>query len=248
EGGMTKEDIGKKEIYYHNVLAKEEIDTLLSPKILTNIKKYDENGKYDINKFNDKDNLIIKGNNLIALNALKEVYENKIKLIYIDPPFNTGNDSFKYNDKFTRSTWLTFMKNRLEIARDLLSEDGNIFIHIDNNQVHYLKALLDSIFGEDNFVEEIIWSYGSASGGRSASAKPVNIHDYILHYAKNYNSRKANKIFTPYSEKYIKEWFTYDDGYGRLYERRQRGRDKDGKSIWSKQYLDESKGVPLTTV
>src|SRR5699024_7746371 len=213
-----------------------------------NVVRYRNEQPESLNKFDERDNLILKGNNLVALHSLKKRYAGKVKLIYIDPPYNTGNDSFKYNDKFTRSTWLTFMKNRLEIARDLLSEDGNIFIHIDNNQVHYLKALLDSIFGEDNFVEEIIWSYGSASGGRSASAKPVNIHDYILHYAKNYNSRKANKIFTPYSEKYIKDWFKYDDGDGRLYQRRQRGRDKDGKSIWSKQYLDESKGVPLTTV
>lgn len=82
EGGMTKEDQGKKEIYYHNVLAKEEIDTLLSPKVLTNIKKYDKNGEHDIDDFTDKDNLIIKGNNLIVLNALKEIYEGKVKVIY----------------------------------------------------------------------------------------------------------------------------------------------------------------------
>lgn len=248
EGGMTKEDQGKEEVYYHNVLAKEEIDTLLSPKVLTNIKKYDKNGEHDIDDFTDKDNLIIKGNNLIVLNALKEIYEGKVKVIYIDPPFNTGNDSFKYNDKFTRSTWLTFMKNRLEIARELLTSDGNIFIHIDNNQSYYLKVLLDSIFGEENFVEEYVWAYGSASGGRSAGTKPVNIHDHIFHYAKNYSQRKANKIYTPYSKKYIEDWFKYDDGDGRIYRRRHRGVDEKGEAIWEKQYLDESKGVPLTSV
>ena len=248
EGGMTKEDQGKEEVYYHNVLAKEEIDTLLSPKVLTNIKKYDKNGEHDIDDFTDKDNLIIKGNNLIVLNALKEIYEGKAKVIYIDPPFNTGNDSFKYNDKFTRSTWLTFMKNRLEIARELLTSDGNIFIHIDNNQSYYLKVLLDSIFGEENFVEEYVWAYGSASGGRSAGTKPVNIHDHIFHYAKNYSQRKANKIYTPYSKKYIEDWFKYDDGDGRIYRRRHRGVDEKGEAIWEKQYLDESKGVPLTSV
>ncbi|MCO8296794.1 site-specific DNA-methyltransferase [Tetragenococcus halophilus] len=248
EGGMTKEDQGKEEVYYHNVLAKEEIDTLLSPKVLTNIKKYDKNGEHDIDDFTDKDNLIIKGNNLIVLNALKEIYEGKVKVIYIDPPFNTGNDSFKYNDKFTRSTWLTFMKNRLEIARELLTSNGNIFIHIDNNQSYYLKVLLDSIFGEENFVEEYVWAYGSASGGRSAGTKPVNIHDHIFHYAKNYSQRKANKIYTPYSKKYIEDWFKYDDGDGRIYRRRHRGVDEKGEAIWEKQYLDESKGVPLTSV
>jgi adenine-specific DNA-methyltransferase len=141
------------------------------------------------------------------------------------------------------------MKNRLEVARELLADDGNIFIHIDINHSHYLKVLADDIFSEDNFVEEIIWSYGSASGGRSAGTKPVNIHDYILHYAKKYTQRKANKIYTEYSEKYVTEWFKYDDGDGKgSYRRRQRGRDEEGDSIWEKQYLEDSKGVPLTTV
>lgn len=93
EGGMSKEEVGKKEIYYHNVIAKEEIDTLLSPKVLSNIKKYDENGEHKITEFKNTDNLLIKGNNLIALHTLKELYREKIKLIYIDPPYNTGNDS-----------------------------------------------------------------------------------------------------------------------------------------------------------
>lgn len=248
EGGMIQEEVGKEEIFYHNILAKEEIDTLFSSKILTNVTSYDHNGNYVQKQSKHNDNLIIKGNNLIALHSLKYNYAEKIKLIYIDPPFNTGNDSFKYNDKFTRSTWLTFMKNRLEIARKLLTEDGNIFIHIDNNQSYYLKVLLDSIFGEENFVEEYVWAYGSASGGRAAGTKPVNIHDHIFHYAKNYSQRKANKIYTPYSKKYINDWFKYDDGDGRIYRRRHRGRDEQGESIWEKQYLDESKGVPLTSV
>ena len=87
-------------------------------------------------------------------------FEGKVNCIYIDPPFNTGKDSFNYNDRFTRSTWLVFMKNRLTLARKLLAETGNIFIHIDENQSHYLKVLCDDIFGGDNFVEEIIWAYG----------------------------------------------------------------------------------------
>lgn len=140
------------------------------------------------------------------------------------------------------------MKNRIELAYRLLSKDGNIFIHIDNNEYHYLKVLMDEIFGEENYVQDIIWAYGSASGGRSASPKPVNVHDFILNYAKNYSERKAFKQYTPYSESYINDWFKYKDDDGRLYQRRQRGRDETGKTIWSKQYLDESKGVPLTTV
>src|SRR5699024_6754286 len=205
-------------------------------------------GEHEITEFQDNDNLIIKGNNLIALHTLKKRFAGKVSLIYIDPPFNTGNDSFKYNDRFNRSTWLTFMKNRLEVARELLAENGNIFIHIDKNEHHYLKVLMDEIFGEDNFVEEFIWSYGTASGGRSATPKPVNIHDYIIQYAKVYKARKQNKIYTPYSEKYIKDWFKFQDEDGRRYRRRMRGRDSEGNTIWIKQYLDESKGIPLTTI
>lgn len=167
EGGMTKEDQGKEEVYYHNVLAKEEIDTLLSPKVLTNIRKYDKNGEHDIDDFTDKDNLIIKGNNLVALHSLKEKYTNKVKLIYIDPPYNTGNDGFNYNDNYTMSTWLTFMKNRLEIARELLSEDGLIFVHIDTSRSNgkikgttmepYLHVLMDEIYGKNNYVGTLHW-------------------------------------------------------------------------------------------
>ena len=91
-----------------------------------NAKKYDENGVHEVDNFSEKDNLIMKGNNLLALHTLKEKYAGKIKMIYIDPPYNTGNDSFLYNDQFNHSTWLTFMKNRLEIAYDLLSSDGSI--------------------------------------------------------------------------------------------------------------------------
>src|SRR5699024_3141030 len=140
EGGMTKEESQKKEVYYHNVIAKEEIDTLLSPKVLSNVKKFDKNGKNNISEFTDSDNLILKGNNLIALNLLKGRYTKKVKMIYIDPPYNTENDSFRYNDKFTHSTWLTFIKNRLVIAKELLTEDGVIFINTDEIEHAYLKV------------------------------------------------------------------------------------------------------------
>src|SRR5690606_2081189 len=101
------------------------------------------------------DNLIIKGNNLLALHTLKEEFAGKVKLIYIDPPYNTGNDSFKYNDTFNHSTWLTFMKDRLEVAKVLLSKDGFILIHIDDVEGAYLKVLLDDVFGKENFINVI---------------------------------------------------------------------------------------------
>lgn len=207
EGGMTKEDQGKEEVYYHNVLAKEEIDTLLSPKVLTNIKKYDKNGEHDIDDFTDKDNLIIKGNNLIALNSLKERYENKIKMIYIDPPYNTGGDSFKYNDKFTHSTWLTFMKNRLDTAYQLLSNDGSIWINIDDDEVHYLKVLCDKIFGRENFIANIIWEK-KFSPQNDATWFSDN-HDHILVFAKNKNVWRPNLL--PRTEKMNSRYTNPDD-------------------------------------
>jgi len=254
EGGMTKEDQKRDEIFYNETLAPDDINRLLDAKVFTNFKRIDKKGEHKLDGFNRdekgtiKDNLIIKGNNLLALASLKKEFAGKVKLIYIDPPFNTGGDSFNYNDSFNHSSWLVFMKNRLEQAKRLLTDDGNIYIHIDINESHYLKVLCDDVFDRENFVEEIIWAYGSPSGGRAAGAKPVNIHDYILHYAKKYQGRKQNKIFTPYSEKYIADWFKYKEADGRLYQRRMRGRDENGVVQWEKQYLDESKGLPLTTV
>ncbi|MDE9590363.1 site-specific DNA-methyltransferase, partial [Xenorhabdus bovienii] len=151
EGGMTKEQQGKNEIYYNEIIAKDEIDKLFSPKVFSNVKRYDANGVHNAALgFSKKENLIIKGNNLIALHSIKEKYACEIKTIYIDPPYNTETDSFKYNDRFSRSSWLSFMKNRLDIARELLLDDGVIFVHCDDNEQAYLKVLMDDIFGEDN--------------------------------------------------------------------------------------------------
>src|SRR5699024_8210745 len=158
KASMSKEDTDKDDLrpdepFLNEVIAKEEIDVLLDKKIFVNAKKYDENGMHDIDSFDENDNLIIKGNNLLALHTIKDRYAGKVKLIYIDPPYNTGNDSFKYNDRFNRSTWLTFMKYRLEIAYDMLSEDCVIFISIDDNQYSYLNILCNEIFGEDNLLD-----------------------------------------------------------------------------------------------
>lgn len=193
EGGMTREEQGKNEVYYNEIIARDEIDRLFSPKVLTNAKRYSKDGvEENITDFSNEDNLIIKGNNLVALHSLKERYAGKVKLIYIDPPYNTGNDSFKYNDRFNRSTWLTFMKNRLDISRELLSDDGSIFISCDDNESHRLKVLVDSIFGEENFVNTIIWQkkYSPQNDAKWFSDN----HDYILCYAKDKNNWKINLL------------------------------------------------------
>ncbi|MDT2845416.1 site-specific DNA-methyltransferase [Enterococcus thailandicus] len=167
EGGMTKEDNGKEEVFYNEVIARDEIDTLLAPKALVNVKKYDSDSEHKVDSFSNEDNLIIKGNNLLALHSLKERYAGKVKLIYIDPPYNTGSDSFRYNDRFNHSTWLTFMKNRLEVAKELLADDGSIWINIDNEESAYLKILCDSIFFRGNYVTSISWRSSDNSNNDS---------------------------------------------------------------------------------
>lgn len=182
EGGQDKDDQKRTEIFYNEIIAGDEIRRMLAPKVFTNAKRYTKDGVEKNITFNEDDNLIIKGNNLIALSSLLKRYEGKVKCIYIDPPFNTDKDSFKYNDRFKRSVWLTFMKNRLMIAKSLLSNYGNILVHIDWHEVHYLKVLMDEIFGEEYFNNEIIWNY--SSGGDYKKSFPKK-HDIILSYSKS---------------------------------------------------------------
>ena len=141
-------------------------------------------------------NLLIKGNNLLALHSLKARFTGKVKLIYIDPPYNTGSDTFRYNDRFNHSSWLTFMKNRLEVARDLLRPDGSIFVNIDFNEAHYLKVLMDEVFGIENFQREIIWRIGWVSGFKVAVNNFIRNHDSILYYSKNDSQRSFYKKYT----------------------------------------------------
>jgi len=182
-GEMTKEDQKRDEVFLNTTLSPDEVDFLLDPKVFTNFKKYDKDGEHEVDKIDFTDNLIIRGNNLFALHSLLKKYRGQIKLIYIDPPFNTEKDSFKYNDRFTRSSWLTFMKNRLEILKNLLKKDGAILVHIDHHQSHYLKILMDEVFDEDNFRNEIIWSY--RTGGIPESGKLPKKHDVIYLYARS---------------------------------------------------------------
>ncbi|WP_242303231.1 site-specific DNA-methyltransferase [Bacillus cereus group sp. BfR-BA-01495] len=204
KASMSKEDTDKDDLrpdepFLNEVIAKEEIDVLLSPKVLTNVKKYDNQGEHEVTKINEKDNLIIKGNNLIALHSLKDRYAGKVKLIYIDPPYNTGGDSFKYNDRFNHSTWLTFMKNRLQVAYDLLTEDGAIFVQTDDAEQAYLKVLLDEVFGRKNYINTVSVLFkntAGVSGGGEDKRLKKNI-EYITIYTKNYDIHKGfNSIYS----------------------------------------------------
>lgn len=244
EGGQTKEDQGRKEIFWNATLAPEEVDRLFSPKVFSNFKKYSVSGEEIEFDLESNDNLVIKGNNLLALKSLNKRFKGKVQLIYIDPPFNTERDSFSYNDRFSQSTWLTFMRNRLEAARELLDETGTIYIHLDAKEVHYLKVLCDEVFGKENFLNEIIWAYKE----RESSTRFYNKkHDTILFYAKNKSSNYTfnyNDIREEYSEVTIKK-FKYKDDEGRSY--RLRGKDgTNDPSVESedtyRQYLDKSSG------
>ncbi|GAA7895733.1 site-specific DNA-methyltransferase [Helicobacter pylori] len=185
-GNAKDNNTKSKELFYHEILHKKEIDTLLKKKALC---RFEMHGEGDLESaLKDKNtNYLIKGNNLIALHSLKKKFSKQVKCIYIDPPYNTGNDSFNYNDNFNHSSWLVFMKNRLEVAREFLSDDGSIYINLDYNEVHYCKVLMDEIFKRENFRSEIIWRMGFLSGYKTAAKKYIRNHDTILFYSKSDN-------------------------------------------------------------
>lgn len=194
EGGQTKEDQKRSEIFWSETLAPEEIDRLLSPKVFSDFKKYSYEGVFEVNELNANENYILKGNNLLTLHSLSRIksIKGKIKLIYIDPPYNTGSDSFGYNDNFNHSSWLTFFKNRIKIASELLSKEGSIWINLDDAESHYAKIICDEIFGRENFVANVIWQkkYAPQNDAKFFSDN----HDHILVYAKNIQSFKLNLL------------------------------------------------------
>lgn len=174
-----------------------------------------ENGKWDIKTTkNSPTNILIEGDNFHSLSVLSYTHREKIDVIYIDPPYNTGNKDFIYNDKiidkednFRHSKWLSFMAKRLRIAKNLLKNSGVIFISIDDNEVAQLKLLCDDIFGNQNFISKFIWRSSTAGGIRS---KFVNsCHEYCLCYAKNIFSLEM--FFAPLSEKAIQQYNKEDE-------------------------------------
>ena len=208
KAGMTKEDQkDADEPFLHETIAKAEIDQLLEPKIFVNATKYDQENLNGVSTDNfDDDNLIIKGNNLIALHSLKEKYAGAVKLIYLDPPYNTGSDSFAYNDRFNHSSWLTFMRNRLIIAKELLSKDGVIAVQTDYHENSYLRVMLDELFGRDKFISEIAVKMSTASGPKMAniSSNIPKLKDSIIIYKKE--SMVINKQPYKLKESWDKEY------------------------------------------
>jgi adenine-specific DNA-methyltransferase len=186
EGGMTKEDQKRDEIFWNEILAPDQITRLLDPKVFTNAKRIDKDGEHKFNGFRTdangdiKDNLIIKGNNLLVLHSLKRRFAGKVKLIYIDPPYNRDKDIF-YNDSFKHSTWLTFMKNRLEIAKGLLRDDGAIIVSCDDTEQAYLKVIMDEVFKKENFLVGGVVNRPS----EIASDFVISKHEYFIVFAKD---------------------------------------------------------------
>jgi adenine-specific DNA-methyltransferase len=200
EGGMTKEDQKRDEIFWNEILAPDQITRLLDPKVFTNAKRIDKDGEHKFNGFRTdangdiKDNLIIKGNNLLVLHSLKRRFAGKVKLIYIDPPYNTGGsqETFTYNNAFNHSTWMTFMKNRLEVAKNLLTDDGFIVIAIDHNELFYLGVLADEVFGRENRIGLI--SILSNPMGRQYAKFFSATNDYMIVYAKDETKVNFNEV------------------------------------------------------
>jgi adenine-specific DNA-methyltransferase len=192
EGGQTNDEIKRSEIFWNEILAPDEIDRLLAPRAFQNFKRITKDDEKETDNILSTDNILIKGNNLFGLCSLTKNYTNQIKLIYIDPPYNTGSDSFNYNDSFNHSSWLTFMKSRLQIAKGLLKTDGSIWVNIDDDECHYLKVMMDEIFGRENFIANVIWEkkYTTANDATFFSDN----HDHILVYAKNKASFSLNKL------------------------------------------------------
>ncbi len=204
EGGQTKDDDKKKEVFYNEILSSDEIDRLFEPKVLTNIKRYSKNGVKKNCEIKNDDNLIIKGNNLIALHSLKKKFAGKVKLIYIDPPYNTGSDSFGYNDNFNHSTWLTFMKNRLEVAEKFLDHtNGVIAVQCSFHEYPYLKVIMDEIFDKKNYKCTFHIKVRHPDRVLTGDKEFNDIIEYILFYSKNENYKFPTKKEIKTNDEYI---------------------------------------------
>ena len=226
EGGQDKDDQKRQEIMYNETLASDEIRNMLAPKVFTNAKRYTAVGDKDLHgnlipktievkeelatEFKESDNLIIKGNNLIALSSLLERFKGKVSSIYIDPPyyFASGKeeDTFLYNSNFKLSTWLLFMKTRLELAKQFMTNDGFIFVQISDDGYAYLKVLMDEVFTVNKYINTIIvkskTSSGASGGGEDKRLKK-NV-EYILVYGNENAILKTQYVKTPLID-YIKE-------------------------------------------
>jgi adenine-specific DNA-methyltransferase len=155
----------------------------LEPRILMEDSEKSYHAKHRVTNSDTFDNKLILGDNLLALKALEQEFSGKVKCVFIDPPYNTGSAFTHYDDGLEHSIWLGLMRDRLEILRNLLTEDGSIWISIDDNEASYLKVLMDEVFGRPNFLNTFIWK--KAYGGGAKSRWFVGMHEYIHCFVRN---------------------------------------------------------------
>jgi len=235
-----------KELFNVNVRS---VDDLKEEKYLVlDTKFFDMKFKYKLlsefdNLDEDIDGVLINSENFGALTLLQNRYKEQVKTVYIDPPYNTGNDGFLYNDGFSHSSWMTFMYDRLTLGRELMSDKGIFFSSIDYRENYNLKYLLDSIYPV--CINELSWKKYSGVKN-NATNKLTTQHETIYFYGmKNF---KFELAYNPLSEKYIKDEYKYKDENGRIYAKL-RGRSYQNKDGIAKiKYLDEVKGSPITTL
>ena len=208
EAGMKEEEANRKEVFYNEILAPNEVNRLLEPKAFSKAVRYSSTGEAPVKalKMGDNgvpvENLLIRGNNLLALSSLKEIYAKRVRFIYIDPPYNTDSDML-YNDRFRNSTWLTFIKNRLEMAKKLLADDGLIAVQIDNRMFAHLKILMDEIFGADN-LQAVINIKVKESGGVGNDEFLIDVMEHVYIYSKTdaveFDVPKEEELYDPSDE------------------------------------------------
>lgn len=204
EGGQTKEDAKHNEVFYNENLVPLQVSKLLSPKVLSNAMRYDSTGSAETTNFAEDDNLIIKGNNLVALTTLQRRFGRAIRLIYIDPPYNTGDDSFTYNDRFSRSTWLTFMKNRVTEAKKLLTDDGVIAIQISFHEGAYLQVMLDGIDGLHHVMSmHVLVRHPDRS--LTSDKKFNDVMEMVLIYSRNQDFKMPKRVTDKTNSAYTSE-------------------------------------------
>ncbi|HFA5342571.1 TPA: site-specific DNA-methyltransferase, partial [Neisseria gonorrhoeae] len=216
----TKLTRKRQEIFFNQTLAFDEIDRLFDAKAFSKFSRHTADGKQPVDEIKRRsdgtpaENLIIKGNNLIALHSLAKQFKGKVKLIYIDPPYyfvkKKPQDSFGYNTNFKLSTWLTFMKNRLLIAKELLTDDGIIVISIDDDGNAYLKILLDEIFGFENFIGNLP-TIMNLKGNNDEYAF-AGTHEYTLVFAKN-KDKSTFYEFPIDEDNFLEKWEEDEIGF-----------------------------------
>jgi len=168
----------------------------LEPRILLEESDKSYHAKTRVTDHDIFDNILIQGDNLLALKALEQKFTGSVKCIYIDPPFNTQQAMPNYDDGVEHSIWLSLMRDRLELLHRLLASDGTLFVHIDDNELGYLIAVLDSIFGRSNRLYVVTFKQGSATGHKSINPGCVSTTNFIILYAKDKSAWKPNRVFT----------------------------------------------------